>query len=293
MTAHQSPDGAGDSVYSEFPHRTQGDPSPILHFQASPASSKYGLLHSSVGLLLSENVPLGIKPCFGAVWLGSSPVLSISQAPSSATQLLARTLPRKALPALGVSTLLCPSPPLQGILGGEGASFCGPCGPALCRARFGGGAARGSRTHLAAAVPPRCRNPGRPRPSGGSPPASQPGTGGSAQHPGGALPCGAWGGQEGGLIRGHGVRHGERTLCCGPFWTWGSHTRSSPRPHVSKPDPEAPATHPSGFGRVREDFAGPEPAWAFSNRRAAISSEQKDAHCSCRAPRSWRRSLSW
>lgn len=180
-----------------------------------------------------------------------------------------------------------------GYPGGRGGKFLRALWTCTLQGQVWGGAARGSRTHLAAAVPPRCRNPGRPRPSGGSPPASQPGTGGSAQHPGGALPCGAWGGQEGGLIRGHGVRHGERTLCCGPFWTWGSHTRSSPRPHVSKPDPEAPATHPSGFGRVREDFAGPEPAWAFSNRRAAISSEQKDAHCSCRAPRSWRRSLSW
>lgn len=69
--------------------------------------------------------------------------------------------------------------------------------------------------------------------------------------------------------------------------------RSSPRPELTEPDSEAPGTHPSGSGPAWEDFAGPEAAGACSSRRAAASAEQKEAHCSRRAPSSRRTSVSW
>ena len=153
---------------------------------------------------------------------------------------------------------------------GEGPRFCRACplnaGPGFLR-----GLARGSRTHLAAAAPPQCRYPGRPRLSGGGPPAAQPGTGGPAQPPAGGLPCR---GHGGGPIRV--VRDGERTLCCGQFWTWRSHTRSSPKPDLPKPDSEAPVHTPVGSaqpGRTSRARSPPgpsaaaEPPSAWSRRR--------------------------
>ena len=97
--------------------------------------------------------------------------------------------PLSYLPALGVSTCLAfllPSSP-AGVLGvglRTGPGFGGGGG-------VGGWTAVGwvvwgvalAEAHLAAAAWPQCQSPGRPRPSGGGPPAPQPGTSGPAQHP--------------------------------------------------------------------------------------------------------------
>lgn len=145
-----------------------------------------------------------------------------------------------------------------------------------------------SRAHLAAAAcPSACQ--GRPRLSGGGPPAARPGTGCPEERPAGGLPCGGGVGRtksEGGTTVGDG-----RGCLWWPSPT-GSHraTRPLPSPDPRQPDSELPGTHPSGFCPAWED-CGSEPECAFSSLRAAISAEQD--HCSCLARRSWRRSTSW
>ena len=114
---------------------------------------------------------------------------------------------------MGVSTWLTLPPPFL---------------PPENRARFPAG--RGgpclkaaSRAHLAAAAPPQCRCPGRPRPSGGVPPAARPVTGGPAQRPAGGLPCRR---MREDLSEGGETRDRRRTLCCGP-------SRDPKKPHGS------------------------------------------------------------
>lgn len=137
--------------------------------------------HSPDRLVLSGCVTLYGKLYF--VGFRRFPFLSpLSEIPSSV--ILPRALSRKPL-----RPLRSPPPPLP---------------PAVSWAGSGVGRAL---AHLAAAAPPPCLCPGRPRPSGGGPPAAGPRTGGPARPPPGGFPCSDMG--EGRFRRGEGPWCGQ------------------------------------------------------------------------------------
>lgn len=126
---------------------TENPPEPFPHslLPGKPSIFQMWLLHPRVRPSLSGGgAPLGVKLCFVAASpVSSAPVLPVSEAPSAA----AGALPRKSLPTLGVSTLLCPPLPssLAGCLRGGTSLLQGPpptrdAGPGFqgaCRRRRG------------------------------------------------------------------------------------------------------------------------------------------------------------
>lgn len=90
----------------------------------------FALICTLVRHLLSGNAPLCVKPCFAAVLLVSSPVLPISEAPFSATQLFAQGTAQEVPLNFGGFHFALPFSSLQGVVAE---------GPSFCRARFPGG----------------------------------------------------------------------------------------------------------------------------------------------------------